>query len=263
MSDHRSQPMDLASPAIWESYWATHIQLPKTYNPAVALDRCIGATVERFLAPDPTRTMLEVGCCPGKWMIYFHQTFGYRVSGIDYLPIGIAYTRQNLALSQVACEELIQADVVGWQTDQRYDVVFSVGFVEHFTDVELVLQSHLDLTTPGGYMLVGWPRFHGLLYRLQAYFDSFSRFQVLPWHNLASMDLAVLRDFAARHPVQVCFLGYIGGWLPTLLKTGDAGRRVKAARDTIVRWRDRRRWLDQINHPLISDYLFAVFQRPE
>ncbi len=135
----------LVTPDWWKSYWDNRLVLPKTFNPSATLDRCIAKSLKGFLTPDPDKRLIEVGCCPGKWMIYFHKTYGYRVSGIDYLPAGIEYTKKNLSLNRVEYEDLWREDVLEMEADKQYDVVFSVGFVEHFTDVDPILESHLDL----------------------------------------------------------------------------------------------------------------------
>jgi 2-polyprenyl-3-methyl-5-hydroxy-6-metoxy-1,4-benzoquinol methylase len=253
--------IELASSDWWELYWKNKLSLPKTFNPSLALDRCIAQTTERFLPYSRGKQMIEVGCCPGKWMIYFHKTFGYTVSGIDYLPAGIEYTQQNLSLNHVEYQDLICEDILALQTEKRYDVVFSVGFIEHFTDVIPILDGHLRLTAPGGYMIVGVPRFYSVIYLLQSLFDAVSEDKILPRHNLAASKLSVFRNFAASRSLNILFLDYIGGFLPTLLKTGDAGALAESARTRIVNWRDNVRALDKVNHSLISNYIFAIFQR--
>jgi SAM-dependent methyltransferase len=253
--------MALVTPKWWESYWNNRLVLPKTFNPALTLDRCIAKSINGFLTPDPTRRMIEVGCCPGKWMIYFHRTYGYQVSGIDYLPAGIEYTRTNLSLNHVDYEELFCKDVLEVKTDKQYDVVFSVGFVEHFADVDPILESHLDLAAPGGYVIVGLPRFYSLVGFLQARFDAVSENKILPSHNLNVMKLSVLRNFAENRPLKTLFLGYIGGFLPVLLKPGEAGALARVTRDLMVTLRRKAEFLDRFNHHLISNYILAVFQK--
>ena len=49
------------------------------------------------LPVDPSKRFLEVGCATGRWLIYFHRTFGYTVTGCDYSETGCAEARQSLA----------------------------------------------------------------------------------------------------------------------------------------------------------------------
>jgi 2-polyprenyl-3-methyl-5-hydroxy-6-metoxy-1,4-benzoquinol methylase len=254
--------IELVTPDWWELYWKNKLSLPKTFNPSLALDRCIGQTAERFLPYDRDKRMIEVGCCPGKWMIYFHKTFGYQVSGIDYLPAGIEYTKRNLSLNHIEYQDLLCEDILELQAEKQYDVVFSVGFIEHFADVNPILDSHLDLTAPAGYMIVGVPRFHAVIYLLQSLFDAVSENKILPRHNLAASNISVFRDFARSRSLNTLFLDYIGGFLPTLLKTGDAGALAESIRTLVVNWRDSSRALDKVNHSLISNYVLVIFQRP-
>jgi cyclopropane fatty-acyl-phospholipid synthase-like methyltransferase len=96
---------------------------------------------------DPGKRFLEVGCAGGRWLVYFHRAFGYSVTGCDYSETGCETARQALSRAGIA-GEVIQDDL--FRLEGRWDVVFSGGLVEHFTDAKGVLAKFLSLLNGGG-----------------------------------------------------------------------------------------------------------------
>ena len=78
--------------------------------------------------------MLEVGCAPAKWLIFYAEHFGARVSGIEYSDKGARMSRDNLAAAGVE-GEIDEGDFFA-ATPRPYDLVASIGFIEHFDDIE-------------------------------------------------------------------------------------------------------------------------------
>lgn len=107
------------------------------------------------------KKLLEVGCAPGRFLVYFAKEFGYEVSGIDYSKIGCHITIKNLCREGVeAC--IIEADLLSDSlTEENWDIVFSAGFVEHFSDPETILKIKYKLLKPGGVLLTTIPNFAG------------------------------------------------------------------------------------------------------
>ncbi len=116
----------------------------------------------RSLPPLKGLEILEVGCCPGRWMVYFHRYHGANVSGVEYAPKGCSLTRENLRLLDVP-GNVFNGDIrdptlsIG-----QFDLVYSLGVVEHYVDLSDILGAHLRLVRPGGYVLVTLPNYSGL-----------------------------------------------------------------------------------------------------
>jgi SAM-dependent methyltransferase len=114
----------------------------------------------------PCRTdwrFLEVGCHPGRYLWYFHQTFGYEVSGIEYAPQ--ACERTIRLMRQIGLAANVQhADIFDFvPPDGRgFDVVASVGLIEHFRDVGPIVRRHVELLNPGGYLVLWIPNHRGI-----------------------------------------------------------------------------------------------------
>ena len=111
------------------------------------------------LPVDASKRLLEVGCASGKWLIYFHRTFGYTVAGCDYSDTGCEMARQNLARAGIT-GEIVQDDL--FRLQGRWDVIFTDGFIEHFTDAQGVLAKFASLLTSSGILVTVVPNLTGL-----------------------------------------------------------------------------------------------------
>ena len=61
----------------------------------------------------------------------------------------------------------VQTDLLSFQTDCKYDLVFSVGLIEHFPPekTECMIKKHFEMTKPGGYVILFTPT-PSLIYRV-------------------------------------------------------------------------------------------------
>jgi len=111
-----------------------------------------------------TGTLLEVGCGSSKWMPYFARKFGYQVSGIDYSEVGCLQAFEQLRKAgvdgQVICRDALaeNGDLCG-----RFDVVISLGLVEHFADTSEITRSLARYVRPGGLLVSASPNLAGIL----------------------------------------------------------------------------------------------------
>jgi SAM-dependent methyltransferase len=100
------------------------------------------------LRPQNGRRFLEVGCAGGKWLIYFHKTFGYSVTGCDYSETGCAMARRNVEAAGID-GTILQQDL--FTLTEEFDVIYSHGLIEHFNDPKGVLEKFVSLlhASPG------------------------------------------------------------------------------------------------------------------
>ncbi|MBM4273387.1 MAG: class I SAM-dependent methyltransferase [Deltaproteobacteria bacterium] len=171
--------MNLTDRNYWQAFWGSGAK-----GPAYLLTKGDCEFHEIFSASLPPATearpvdFLEIGCYPGRFLYYFAREFGYRVSGLDFLP-------ETAELSDRLAEKGVQArvyvgDFFHFEPEQRYDVVFSYGFVEHFTAWQEVLDRQLALLKPGGTLVIELPNFRYGQYWLRKLLDpSFAEGHVL------------------------------------------------------------------------------------
>ncbi len=203
-------------------------------------------------------TLLDVGCAPGVTMAYFARTFGYEVTGIDTSSIDCV--RETMARHGITRYGALEADFFSLEPAEKFDIVTSFGFVEHFRDVRGVVLRQARLVRPGGYTVCEVPNlryFNWLLYRLFLP-------RLLPMHNLAAMDPAVLRALLLEEGFEVLYGNYWGtcfldfDWRNSVVARSRPLRWcIGAARATMAR-------LGLADRPnrLFSPYIVVIARRP-
>jgi 2-polyprenyl-3-methyl-5-hydroxy-6-metoxy-1,4-benzoquinol methylase len=129
--------------------------------------------------------LLEVGCAGSVWLPYFARQYGFRVTGIDYSPVGILQAQQMLAREDVAgdlvCCDMFQPPA---GLHSHFDVVLSLGVVEHFPETGDAVAAISRFVAPGGLMVTMIPNFEGILRPLQRWLDP----ATLEMHMLLTRD---------------------------------------------------------------------------
>lgn len=200
----------LTTPEYWrDEFWKLDqaAAVPDvTFDPEGLEFREIHALLQRYLPHGGGRRCLEIGCHPGRYLWYFHTCFGYEVSGIEYVEGACEPTRAALQRAGIPAR-IHHADVFEFQPpDHRpYDVVVSVGLVEHFVDVGPVVRRHADLLAPDGYLIVIVPNHRGLngLILRTILPDAYARHNHMRYDDL----LAAVR---AAGSVDLLWGGYVG-----------------------------------------------------
>ncbi len=154
---------DLTSAEAWDWHWRRLRlpQLPRSFNPNVWFARRLLSGALRIR---PGRAF-EVGCAPGAWLAYFARSLGVEVAGCDLSAEGVRATRENLALLGVS-GRVLHGDVfrlgdLGEEGMARFDLVYSIGVVEHFDELDAILGAHARLCAPGGHVVVTAPKLTG------------------------------------------------------------------------------------------------------
>lgn len=137
-------------------------------------------------------TCFEVGCFPGRYMAFLGR-LGWVVNGVDLTPhvhdLELWLREKNCSVGKIW-----HGDFTNLDTNQKFDLVYSCGFVEHFIDFQEIIRKHASLVKPGGLLIITTPNFTRLQGVLHKFFDdeNFRR------HNVHSMNLdiwsSVLKD---------------------------------------------------------------------
>jgi len=174
------------------AYWEeTHLQprwqLPSRLN--VGTRNVMRLLVDKV---QPEMRVLEIGCAPGKHLAYLARKRRARVCGLDYSEPGIAHCRDlfsRLGLEgEFRCEDIFATLL----PEGSFDLVYSLGVIEHFDDPRPLIDKHLRLAKNGGLVLITVPNYAGLYGRLQTYFDP----ENLKLHNLDVMSRETLASLA-------------------------------------------------------------------
>jgi SAM-dependent methyltransferase len=101
--------------------------------------------------------ILVAGCGTGQHLLQIHYRFrGARIHGLDLSLASLAYARRKIQEYGAEGITLEQADILslgGWE--ERFDIVESVGVLQHLEDPVEGWRILRDLLVPGGLMKVG------------------------------------------------------------------------------------------------------------
>ncbi len=154
--------------------------------------------------------VLEIGSAPGAYLVRLHRAFGVVPFGVEYSDDGAQANRQKFFANDLDPNNVIHADFLSDAFQkafrERFDVVVSRGFIEHFSDVQEVVDKHLRVLTPGGLLFVSVPNLRGVNYVLSWVFQR----RLLPMHNLAIMEKEQFATLFELENVKPLFCGYYG-----------------------------------------------------
>jgi SAM-dependent methyltransferase len=254
----------LTSSADWDEKWESK-RLPVVVERATAglYVQAILDVLDRYLPADPQRSILEIGGAPGQYLVYMARHFGYSIHCLDYSPVGCQKTQENFSLlgipAQVYCRDLFAPDL----DLPSFDIVYSLGVIEHFADPSPVIERHLLLLKPGGILLLGVPNFGGVYQKFLRRLAP----RLLSQHNLATMDLASWEPWERQFGLRPLFKGYVGGFEPSILHRCES----KTLCNRFLFWifkglkfvmHRRFRFLRRWNGKGISGYMMGVYEKP-
>jgi SAM-dependent methyltransferase len=243
-------PQNLVGEEFWEDDYLGGVTLPSRPDPGFPFERALAAALERHAPVAPGAIVLEAGCAPAKWLVFYAERFGARVTGIEYTPRGAELSRRNLAAAG-RDGEIIEGDFFAVEP-RPSDLVLSLGFIEHFDDLDAAFARHVAFLAPGGRLAIGVPNYTGLLGAIQHAADP----EHLALHNRAAMDPELYRAQAARHGLRVERQVYLGGPDPDLLRV-----RHRAWQVPVLGLRVLRPLGARLNRPWLSAYLLTVLRR--
>jgi SAM-dependent methyltransferase len=260
-----SPPSRLTDRAFWEReyYWGGGGDHPvHRVDLTQSFDRSLARALESWAPVQRGDRVLEIGCAPAKWLVFYADRFGAEVEGIEYSEQGASLSTENLERCGVS-GAIHHADFFTFEP-RPYELVLSLGFIEHFTDVAQVFSRHTEFVARGGRLVLGVPNFRGIHRLVQSLADR----EYLERHNAVAMSPGLYRDLAERHGLIVEQIRYIAGIDPSIIKIPREHARTHPRRlvpgvVTLAERRFRRTALgERLQHPWASSYLLAGFRRP-
>ncbi len=145
----------LTQKEFWDGGWENRPAVRRA-NTAKYLDYRIARLFQAYL-PRGDCLALEVGAGASVWLTYMAQEFGYRVVGLDYSRLGCSMVWGNLAFVRERAL-VVEGDVFqGCFAPNTFDVIFSNGLIEHFTDYTQVLGKMREWLKPKGMLVTFVP----------------------------------------------------------------------------------------------------------
>jgi len=164
----------------------------------------------KYLPAIKSAKVLEVGSAPGEHLIKLKQRFDFIPYGVEYSKIGFELNRQMFLLNDINPDNVIYADFLAEEFQARnqeyFDIVISRGFIEHFSEVENIIEKHNKILKKGGYLVITIPNLRGVNYLLSEFFNKGSG----SIHNLNIMSKGRFQKLFKQDQWEHLFCNYYG-----------------------------------------------------
>ncbi len=199
----------------WEGYWenSRYKEIPDTisivenkYNEGLYFP------FHEFMEKEKKISVLEIGGAPGLFISTLTKINSELCPNVlDYTVKGVKetkylFSKYNLR-GEIHHKDVFKDDL---SDIPKYDVVYSLGVVEHYEDIEKSLNKHLECAKEGGIVILGLPVFLGVN---QWMVKHFAPGNLNTWYPTI-MDKKSWQEFTKRDDIEVLFNDYVGGFNP-------------------------------------------------
>lgn len=165
---------------------------------------------KKYLPYDKSKKIIEIGCAPGKYLINLSYIFGYEPYGVEYSEKGVDITKENFKKWGLDENNIIKADFFNKDFQEnnagKYDVVFSRGFIEHFDNVQSVVDLHSNILKNNGYLVIMIPNLNGVN-KVLAKFLNKSSYDL---HNISIMNKKSFSGLFSEEDYSINYCDYVG-----------------------------------------------------
>lgn len=210
--------MRLTTKKQWENRWANHSTQIINLDPKTPIFRQRHKLFKKFIPKVKDQTMIEVGAYPGTFLNYFYQYFGYKPWGVEYVEKCAKQATELLNKASIPgtiiCEDFINLSPNKYVGSLGWDLTVSFGFVEHFSEPAEIIHKHMEITRPGGLIIISIPNHVGINGWILRKLD----YETWKQHNQMSLnDLTnIVKSTADSNILYSGYVGHIGFWSSNL-----------------------------------------------
>lgn len=115
------------------------------------LNSIIKHLLSKSLETIQPKSVLEIGCGNSSWLPYIAKNYACKISGIDYSARGCELAKDKLIKAKTN-GHIIHSDIFEIRSSKigSFDYVYSLGVVEHFTDLENTILKFKEFVNPKG-----------------------------------------------------------------------------------------------------------------
>lgn len=116
------------------------------------------------------KTFFEVWAAPWFYSVIFNKYLNYIPWGIEYTENWFNSIMSLLSFFKIKKHNFIKWDFLKFNSDDKFDIVFSGWFIEHFIDYESLIEKHIELTKLGWHIIILVPLNHFFYRKFQNIF---------------------------------------------------------------------------------------------
>jgi len=186
-------------------YWV-QVQGPPTIT--LEENNIIKRWIEKNVDIKQLKSCIEIGCYPGRYLSIFGK-YQVQINGVDYLPstqkLTELYKSKGYEVGDFYCLDFQKNTI-----NNKFDCVYSLGFIEHFTEWENIFMKHLSLVNDNGLVIIETPNFSGWLQRIPRIIFDYKNYKR---HNIESMNLGRWLKILNENNFEILRAEYIGGYM--------------------------------------------------
>jgi SAM-dependent methyltransferase len=157
--------------------------------------------------------LLEVGSGPGRNLVLLSKLLGADVHGVENCPSRYEVNKKYFKYSGLQTANLKKENIFTYKPEKKFDVIISVGFIEHFNDPQKVVEIQRRLLRKGGKIICIIPNFSGINFLIQKLISTNN----LEKHNLEIMNIRAFDNLFKGFDKE--YMGYYGIFSGGILKT--------------------------------------------
>ncbi len=163
--------------------------------------------VNRFWSKN-YKNFIEIGCAPGNYLIKFKKYFNIDVFGVEYSEEGYHKTLENIknygiSASNIALDDFFNSNFLE-NNKEKYNIVFSSGFIEHFDNPDYVIEKQKLLLKSSGLIICIIPNVKFINKLLAGN-------KLLEIHNQKIMDIKTYKSIFEKCNLKIEYCDYFGG----------------------------------------------------
>ena len=210
---------ELTSKKYWSKYWKTK---PKIEGLIIEKDFLFHDVLSKYVPKKQKINFLEIGGFPGQWAMFFAKYWGANSTLLDrYIDREVIQALSTT--NAVKNINIIEGDVFDLSVNEKFDVVMSAGFIEHFSNVNSVIDKHIDYLEPNGILILSVPNLLGLNGLLQKIIDK----ETYDTHFLETMDDQNLKRIVSGKNLDIEYINYYGKFCLWLEDVDDKPRWIR------------------------------------
>jgi len=203
---------ELTNKKFWSEYWMKKNKIDCSIIPETFLFHDV---LNEYVPKTKKIKFLEIGGYPGQWAIFFAKYWRADSTLLDrYVDMKVIKSLSKV--NDVENINVIEGDVFDLAVETKFDVVMSAGFIEHFSDVNSVVDRHVQFLKPNGTLVLTVPNLLGLNGLLQKTFDK-KNYEI---HYLETMCEQNLEKIIKSQNLEIVYIGYYGKfglWLEDIM----------------------------------------------
>jgi SAM-dependent methyltransferase len=187
--------------AYWDKFWNQELQ--------DIIEQGINIEILKIISPGLFKgaKVLEIGCVPAGRLYFLQKHFQTETYGLDYSLKGLFKSIKQR--NHLVCSDLYHPPF----KNESFDLVYSLGVIEHFDDPSKVIDVHLDLVRKNGLILITVPNFYWLSMTSMFYRILRKYKEIKETHNMKLMSINNFNKLFETFPIDPLISDYYGPYV--------------------------------------------------